>query len=350
MNKHMISPQLIALLEEAYPIGQIQGVSSLSGGEWNQVFHLHCARGSFVLRISHPTTTAADLAYEHEAMGFMSRQISAVPAPITTHEGATYLCYGDRLVTLFPLLPGRMLDRDKEAECISAAKMLARLHKAGAAYPNVSARPNYPPLSVLNWDHNRLWRWVDIETLLFQSAEAFFKMAHNPAQQAVAEQIFARRSVIAHEREACRDWIAALHASGRALCFGLMQGDYWRNNLLVNEGEVCAVLDWDDCQGEWLVYELGRATWEFCKDSRRHTLNRPKAVRFLQAYQAAEGPVPAAEFDLLLPCICCVRVIELLLGLQQAPQAGLEEHLLYHLLALENLRGSASFTAFVGAW
>lgn len=346
----MISSQLIALLEEAYPIGSIQSMSPLSGGEWNQLFRLHCDCGAFVLRRSHPTTTVDNLTYEHRAMYFMNLQIPEVPTPIATHDGSTYLCHDDWLVTLFPWMPGRMLDRDKEAECLNAAKMLARLHKAGVAYPNVSARPNYPPLSELNWDHNRLWRWSEVETLLFQPANAFLKLAHDPAQRAAAEQIFARRFLIVQEREACRDWITAVRSSGRSLCFGLMQGDYWRNNLLVNEGEVCAVLDWDDCQGEWLVYELGRALWEFCKDSRQHTLNWQKAVHFLKAYQAASGPVPAAEFDLLLPCICCVRVIELLLGLQQAPQVGLEAHLLHHLLALENLRGSASLTAFAGVW
>jgi Ser/Thr protein kinase RdoA (MazF antagonist) len=341
MNKRMISSQFIALLEEAYPIGSIQKVSALPGGEWNQVCHLHCDSGAFVLRISHSTTTVADLAYAHGVMGFMSRRIPEVLAPIPTYDGSTYLCRNDLLLTLFPLMPGRMLDRANEAECLNAARMLARLHKAGAAYPDLNARVNYPPLRELDWDHNRLWRWADVETLLFQQAAAFLSTERDPAKRACAAQIFARRSTIVREREACRDWLAALHASGRALRFGIIQGDYWRNNLLVNEGEICAVLDWDDCQGEWLVYELGRATWEFCKDSRQHTLHRPKAVRFLQAYQAAAGPVPATEFDLLLPFICCVRVIELLLGLQQAPHLGLDEHVLYHLLALENLRGSA---------
>ncbi len=87
----MISPQLTALLEEHYPIGRVHAVSPLSGGEWNQVFHLRCDRGVYVLRIRHPTTTAADLAYEFGVMEFMSQRNGAVPVQVATQAGDTYL-------------------------------------------------------------------------------------------------------------------------------------------------------------------------------------------------------------------------------------------------------------------
>lgn len=115
------------LLEECYPIGSIQNLDALTGGEWNQVFRLNCDMGAFVLRISHPTTTTVSLAYEHRLLQFMSQRVLEVPAPIVTHDGSTYLEHDGLLITLFPFMPGRMLDDDNEAECLSAARMFCLL-------------------------------------------------------------------------------------------------------------------------------------------------------------------------------------------------------------------------------
>jgi len=334
----MISPQLCLRLEERYSIGVIQEVCALTGGEWNKLLHLSCERGAFVLRISHLTSTPEAIAYEHKLMQFMNLRIPEVPAPIPAHDGSTYFCHDGLLVTLFPLMMGRMLDRENEAECISAAKMLARLHNAGLEYPDVSPRPNYPPLRELDWDNNRTWQWIEVENLLFNQSEKFLKTVSDPEKRFCTQQIFAKRTEIAREREVFRDWVAALTASRRSLVSAPIQGDYWRNNLLVKEGQISAVLDWDECQTEWLVYELGRATWEFCKDRRQHTLNHQKTVRFLQAYQEAGGSVPSTDFDLLIPFIRCIRVIEILFALQQASHLGLDEHVLHNLLSLESLR------------
>jgi hypothetical protein len=98
------------------------------------------------------------------------------------------------------------------------------------------------------------------------------------------------------------------------------------------------VVDWDECKAEWLFYALGRATWDFCKNKRQHRLDDQKAVRFLQAYQAAGGPVPSTEFDLLVPVMGCVSIVEVLDGLQAATEVGLNDPVLHHLLSLENLQ------------
>ncbi|MEM9214167.1 MAG: phosphotransferase [Cyanobacteria bacterium P01_F01_bin.150] len=343
----MISPKLCQLLEDCYPIGSVQNVQTLTGGEWNQVIRLICDKGAFVLRISHPTQTQAALAYEHQLLQFMGQRISEVPSPITSHRGSTYLCQDNLLLTLFPFMPGRGLDRKSEAECTCAAQMLARLHQIGLEYQDLSPRPNYPPLQYLNWDNNRIWQWPEVENLLFYQSELFLKTETDPIKRSCAEQIFAKRSEIVWEREVFRDWIAALSTSERLLRFGVVHGDYWRNNVLVNVGKISAVMDWDECQTEWLIYELGRATWEFCKNKTQHTLDSQKAIRFLRSYQEAGGPVPSTEFDLLIPFMRCVRIMEVLFALQQASKFGLDEqaskfgldeHVLHNLLSLENLQ------------
>jgi hypothetical protein len=86
----MISSTLYAALEEDYLLGRIQKVEALTGEEWNTVLRLDCDRGAFVLRISHPTTTAAALRYEHRLLQFMSRRIPEVPAPMVDWDGCKF--------------------------------------------------------------------------------------------------------------------------------------------------------------------------------------------------------------------------------------------------------------------
>jgi Ser/Thr protein kinase RdoA (MazF antagonist) len=334
----MTTPNLYSVIEECYSISNIQTVDALTGGEWNQVFRLQCDKDTFVLRISHPTNTAASLAYEHRLLQFINRQVPEVPAPIPTHDGSTYLEFDGLLVTLFPFMPGRMLDDNNEAECMAAAQMLARLQQIGLEYPDLKPRPNKPRFCKLDWENNDWWRWNEVEDLLFHRTAAFLETVSDPDKRALAEQILARQSFIAQERELLRDWIAALRDSQRLLLFAPTHCDYWCNNILVKDGQISAVVDWDDCKAEWLFYALGRATWDFSKDKCQHRLDYQKAVRFLQAYQAAGGPVPSTEFALMIPVMRCICIIEVLIGLQEAEEVGLNQHVLHHLLSLENLR------------
>ncbi|MEM1256864.1 MAG: phosphotransferase [Cyanobacteria bacterium P01_H01_bin.21] len=334
----MISPELYSVIEGHYSVGSIQNTAALTGGEWNQVFRLDCDKSAFVLHISHPTNTAASLAYEHRLLQFINRRVPEVPAPIVTHDGSTYLQHHDLLITLFPFMPGRMLDDNNEAECLAAARMLARLQQIGLEYPDLSPRPNKRRFCKLDWENNDWWRWNEVEDLLFHRAEVFLETVSDPDNRALAEQIFAKQTFIAQERERLRDWVATLRDSQRSPLFAPTHCDYWCNNILIKDGQISAVVDWDDCKAEWLFYALGRATWDFSKDKGQHRLNYQKAVRFLQAYQAAGGPVPSTDFTLLIPVMRCVCIIEVLIGLQEAEEFGLNKHILHHLLSLENFR------------
>lgn len=345
----MISSSLHAALQAGYALGPIQNVTPLTGGEWNTVLRLDSGRGAFVLRISHPTNTAAALLYEHRLLQFMHRQIPEVPAPITTQAGGTYLSHDGALLTLFPFIEGRMLDDQDEAECMAAARMFGRLQAAGLVYPDATPRPDKPRFCELNWEDNHWWHWHAVEALLFRRADAFLAAIGDPAQHALGARIFAGRAFIAQAREELRDWVAGLRDGGRPLLLAPTHCDYWSNNILVQDGQISAVLDWDGCKAEWLFYALGRATWDFCKTRQGHRLDHPKAWRFLQAYCAAGGPVPPAEFDLLVPVMRCICLIEVLLGLQEAEEVGLSEHVLDHLLWLENLRRPLPALSAMGA-
>jgi Ser/Thr protein kinase RdoA (MazF antagonist) len=338
---------LLERVEERYGLTGIRGVRLLEGGERNRVLRMECQQGSFVLRLSPPDTAAEGIAYEHALMRTMHGYLPQVPPPVAGHDGSTWFLHENRIATLFPLMAGRMADRECAGLRREAARVLARIHRAALRYPDPSSRPGYPPLRDLDWAENHIWSWSVVGPLLAAGARGLQRAAAADLPEGAADltrEIVERRPQIEAEWRDMGRWVARLVASGRPLHFAPIHGDYYSRNLLVEGERVTAVLDWDDCQSEWLALELGRAVWEFCKCKRRHTLQLPRASAFLAAYQEAGGPVPQREVDLLVPFMRYTRLMEVLSDLTRAArgQGWDAEYTLHNLLSLENLRNEPS--------
>ena len=61
----------------------------LEGGDPNRVLRVDAEEGPFVLRISHPSTPAEGVAYEHASMHYIHRYVAQVPTPIQALDGST---------------------------------------------------------------------------------------------------------------------------------------------------------------------------------------------------------------------------------------------------------------------
>src|SRR6266849_4387597 len=104
----VISPVLRSTLETRYHLGSLSSAKVLEGGYWNRVLRVEAEQGPFVLRISHPTTTAEGVAYEHALIHYIHRYVAQVPPPIRALDGSTYFLWEDRMVSLFPFMPGQV--------------------------------------------------------------------------------------------------------------------------------------------------------------------------------------------------------------------------------------------------
>lgn len=337
----MISHRLSNALKQHYRITKLSTVQLLAGGNWNTSISLKADNRDLVLRISYPTVTASSVSYEHALLRYLATYIPEVPAPILGDDGSTYLCHNGRILTLFPLMPGCLSNRDSDVLRLDAARMLAQVHKFSLNFAQRESRPNYPCLSQLDWENNRMWNWQSVVSFLSLKSGALdlIKSLRGDSQTAF-EMICSRLLQIETEKNSFRDWIAALTASGRNLLSGPVHGDFYPNNLLVEGERISAVLDWDDCQREWLTWELGRTIWEFCRDDEKLNLNQSRAEAFIEAYIKAGGPIPNAEFDLLVPFMRCVRLVEVLFGLGDAlrGEKWYPQYLFRNLVYLENLQ------------
>ncbi len=331
---------LLALIHAHYALEPIIQVEPLTGGEWKRLWWLDGASASYVVSLSHPTTTVESIAYEHRLLHYLHAHLPQVPAPLLTRDGRSYFTDQGRIICLLPLMPGEMADGEQVH--LLAARFLAHFHRVSVDYPDQSPRPGVAAWR--EWDWHAM-AWPAIQAMLATSPETSDPIGQRFWQSCGewAAAIAERRAQIAEERSYLQQWIADLARSDRPLTTGLLHDDFHGGNLLVADGEVTALLDWDGCHPDWLLFDLSNAIWEFCHDDDTHALVLKDAQAFLQAYAAAGGPVTEAEFALIIPFIRCRRMIEILTALRgiATGEAWDEspDYLVHNLLSLENLQG-----------
>jgi len=331
---------LIQALERHYEMEKIIEAYRLEGGWWNDVFAVRTENRKYVVRVRHRTTLIESLHYEHALLSFMSKRIEEVPMPLPRRDGSTFFIRDERIVTMYPCMPGSIPDRHESSIRTAAAAMLARLHLAALDVPNVEPNPGHSSLAELNWDRNQSWDWHEVKQFLANRLDERQASSEFDEQQLeYIADIQKGRVEIEQQKERISAWLFHLSASRRGLLLAPIHGDFYRGNLLCTGGRVTAVIDWDECRPEWLCYELARSTWEFCKDLRHNDLNRQHATEFIQAYKAAGGPVPFDEFELILPFVRCVRLMEVLfhLGLAAKGEPWDPEYTLHNWKSLQNL-------------
>ena len=101
----------------------------------------------------------------------------------------------------------------------------------------------------------------------------------------------------------------------RAPLTGVVHGDYFRGNLLVQDDDVTGIVDWDEAHIDWMAYELGWSAWEFCTPGDSLDFDAGAFDAFVRTYRDAGGRVPATEDDLLLPAVRCRHLVEVLWAL-----------------------------------
>jgi Ser/Thr protein kinase RdoA (MazF antagonist) len=188
-------------------------------GDEAEVWKASATRGHLAVHISPPWRNQAELAWCHAVASHAGSLLEAVVVPLEV-KGSTMVRWNGRLVTLSEWVEGTMADRTEPAQVAAAGRLLADIHAALLAWPG----PPRPP---------------------------------NPARTSLSV-------VVAELTDPELDawWSARTPRLVRGVC----HGDYYRRNLLVDEGEIRGVIDWHEARLGPLIGEVAFAAWEFGHD------------------------------------------------------------------------------------
>ena len=274
-DRQGVPAELVTAVAHAYGLKAPLHPRRLTGGYANDVFLLE-GEQTVVLHVKHPPLDIDSLTWEHHLLELLSDRLSAVPAPIPTLEGRTFLLHNNQPVWLTRYLtghPAQLVDR----QAVGAA--LGQLHAVRVDMP---ARPGHPRLS-------------DLPIPMITEMPSAFDSWLSLIAQARGETIELIKQI----------------AGIRSPTVGVTHNDIFPGNVLVHDGQVTGLLDWEEADLDWLVWDLACSIGPFCSTP-DGDLDRSAAAAFIDGYRASGGRVPSGEDDLIVPLLRVKRILEVL--------------------------------------
>ena len=267
--------ELLGEVAERYGLSHPITARRLTGGYANDVFRLDGAALPTVLHIKHPPADGDSVDWEHRLLAQLSVHLPEALPPLPAVDGSTWFWFRGRPVWLVAWAPGGPAGpQDRQA----VATVLGRLHSCPA---QVSSRPN----------HARL-----------------LQLPLPPVRQ-LPTALASWQPAMAGARAELTNLVRWLERERRPVT-GLTHNDIFQGNVLVHQGRVTAVLDWEEAEMDWQVWDLASSLWPFCAQGDR--LDDQAVVDFLAAYRTAGGPVPPDEDDLIVPLVRARLLLEVL--------------------------------------
>jgi Ser/Thr protein kinase RdoA (MazF antagonist) len=233
---------LLTAARAAWPLPEPWHITPLSGGTNNIVTRVETPVGSFALRRYGNHANPARLGFEHEVLAGLARQglPFAVPLPRVTSTGATYAILAapdgaPTLATLTPLIPGTPPAHADLGLARRAGEALSRLDVALAR------------LSAPDSGAGLTWRATgDLARCHPLVPDPLAALGELPLAAGDRDRLSERYTwLLAH--------LPALYATlPRQLC----HEDFDPSNVLVAEGRVSGVLDFEFCTRDLRVVDL----------------------------------------------------------------------------------------------
>ncbi len=270
----LLTDGLLQEIRERYSFDAVT-VQRLQGGYANDVFRLDAAGRTAVLHLKHPPLDQDSINWEHRLLATLSTHLPQALPSLPAVDGSTWFWFRGRPVWIVPWAPGGPAG---PADRTAVAGALGRLHAFKA---DVGTRPNHSrllrlPLPALQWLPPALEPW---------------------------------RDTLAVARDELTSLVTWLERERRPTT-GLTHNDIFGGNVLCEKGVVSAILDWEEADLDWQVWDLASSIRPFCINTDR--LDADAVAEFTEAYRAGGGPVPSNEDNLILPLIRAKLILEVL--------------------------------------
>lgn len=246
----------------------------LSGGYSNETWRVRGPRASAVVRAyGRLHVSRAALLFEHAVAEHLAAKLPIVVAPLRDAAGDTLAFDGGAFVAALPWIDGETGARDVAAGT-AAARALARFHVAGSDMHVAGGMRSTRFLGIVPWLISRFRR---------------FAAPESPIARALPWD----------------DVIVALSAStvrmtayAAQLPHAIVHGDPNPGNVVMRDGAVRGLIDFDFVHETERVYDVGAFIDEFARDDDDAPLSLERVAPLIAAYDA-EAPLSPAERAML---------------------------------------------------
>jgi Ser/Thr protein kinase RdoA (MazF antagonist) len=237
----------LASIAATYDLGTVVDARDV-GGTYNLNLRLHTERGMFVVRVYRPWITPQRLLATQHVRHVLARNDVPVAVPLATSDGTTLGTVHDRLFEVEPFIPHDAHADTWERYGVAFA-LLGRIHTildqhlehAALVPPLVS---NYALPAQLN-------DWTEIVQRRIAAADP------SPARTVALATCATTRALLS-------ELISWWETHGQHLPQSVCHGDFGGGNVLLRDGAVAAVLDFDFVAVRERVFDLAYALyWMF---------------------------------------------------------------------------------------
>ncbi len=340
-NEPSFVAALIAEIREQYPnIPEITSFKRVIHGERNDVFFLY-GQKNYVIRIIHHSIPFAGVEFINRWACLAAQECDVAIAPLKARNGQTYIVSNGRAVCLYDLIEGSHADPSDSAIRDDMAEKQALLHRIGLHCPIKAPRPDRSQMLTFDFDHNFLYDWEAVDTMLKQGGKPLFSDPRHQSAQDLrcAQEIYDRAGAVYRAKEEFQATVKAINEQKRPLTYAPIHGDIYSGNVLAKDHRITAIVDWDECNYDLTAYELARTCFMFCADETGTTFDMAKAARFLKRYEECGGVTPKSEYFLMVPMLRMLKFMDIMLYMHNTiigdtwtPSYGLQ-----CIIALDNL-------------
>lgn len=237
-----------------YDLGEFQGFEPIVQGTVQTNYLLETTRGKFVLRY-YESRSRESASFETAVMGYLRRHGFPCPTPYRDRHGRTVCTYQGKPLAIFAFVEGQHVERLDEDQRRQLVKRVADLNRLTRHYrpPNKEHRWNY-------------------------GVELCGRLAREEARN--LNTVAASAKVEWLEGELSRLRLPPSLPKGICHC------DLHFTNLLYRDGELVALLDFDDANYTYLTFDLvgliEAAAWHHDRDA---LLNLGEARRVVLEYE-----------------------------------------------------------------
>lgn len=249
--------QLQAWLQN-YDLGPLLDLKGIASGITNTNYFVTTGQGRYVLTLFEKNS-AEELPFFLDLMAHLADRGIPCPHPVASRGDGYLGGLNGKPAALVTCLRGSSIDAPLAAQCAEMGGVLARMHLAGATFPQVMDNPRGP-----DWCRQTA-----------QAVTGFLDQAgRDLLQEALDYQASSRHYTLPR---------------------GVIHADMFRDNVLFEAGHLTGLIDFYYACNDVLAYDLAISVNDWCIDAAGR-LDPLRTAAMLQAYHA-ERPLSAAEHD-----------------------------------------------------